>query len=155
MNEPYAERRRAVEWLAAQSDDPRRVRREWAQDRPALVPAAGPRFDTIRLPATIVHGAAGGTTREGIEAVLAAHGITSAVITDRPRRGYCVLVPPGTHRRWNLRGIECPAPSCRIALPAPYRAEPPGTFWLLSPPGEERSLCAPERVRALVQDRCP
>ncbi|MBH1938638.1 hypothetical protein I5Q34_31005 [Streptomyces sp. AV19] len=155
MNTPYpaafSERRQAVEWLASQSNDPRRVRREWAQDRPALVRAAGPRFDTIRLPAAIIHRTAGTTDRDKIEATLAERGITTAVIIDRPRRNHYILVLPGTHKMWNLHGIECLPPTSRIALPAPHRAEPPGTFWLLTPPGDATALCDHRDVLRLIK----
>ncbi|MBH1932913.1 hypothetical protein I5Q34_01160 [Streptomyces sp. AV19] len=154
MNTPYptafSERRRAVEWLASQSNDPTRVRREWAQCLPALVPAAGPRFDAVRLPAAVVHQAAGARDRDRVEAVFTSHGITAAVIVDQPRRTYYVLVPPGTHRTWALPGIECLTPTCRMPLPSPHHAEPPGSHWLLSPPTGPEDLCAPDDIRQFV-----
>ncbi|KAB7850106.1 hypothetical protein [Streptomyces mobaraensis] len=149
----FAERREAVEWLASQSYDPLRVRRAWATSRSALVPGAGPCFDTIRMPAPLVRRIAGARDRTSIQAALAEHGITTAVMADGWPRVYYVLIPPGTREQreqWDVPGVERLTPTCRIPLPAPGRTELPGAHWVLPAPAGPGDLCAPDGIRRFV-----
>ncbi|MBC2874047.1 MULTISPECIES: hypothetical protein [Streptomyces] len=155
MSDPltYAERRAAVEWLASQSYDALRVRRAWAQQRSALVRGSGPRFDTVRMPALLVRRAAGARDRKSIQAALAEHGITTAVLADGWPRVYYALIPPGTREQcgqWGVPGVECLTPTCRVPLPAPSRTELPGAHWVLPAPAGPDALCDPGSLRQFL-----
>ncbi|MFI1257659.1 hypothetical protein ACH4U6_28280 [Streptomyces netropsis] len=110
----------------------------------------GIHFEAVRLPADRVHGFASSTDREAVERAFHRAGIDSAVIVDPARRWYYALVAPGTSATWEEPGFECLGPDHYLGVPATHRADPPGTHWLLTPPGGEEDLCALDDVRKLT-----
>ncbi|MBB4895832.1 hypothetical protein FHS39_004911 [Streptomyces olivoverticillatus] len=116
------------------------AREAWLRDEPAII-RAGIHFDAVRIPAEHVHHLAGSDGRDAVERAFARVGIETAVIADLSRRWYYALVPPRT--------TEAEHPTY-LGVPAPHRADPPGTHWLLSPPDGEDALCDPASVRKLV-----
>lgn len=139
----------AAQWLVSREIHPRVAREEWMRDKPAML-RTGVHFDAIRLPARAVHFLAGGEDRDSVESVFREAGIDSAVIADPPRGWYYVLVPPGTTIASNGSGFEVLGESHYLGVPSPHRAEPPGTYWLLTPPDDERALCDPCDVEQLI-----
>ncbi|MFI9719874.1 hypothetical protein ACIHFE_09500 [Streptomyces sp. NPDC052396] len=135
-------------WLVSREPHPREAREAWMRDAPAML-RIGVHFDAVRLPASVVHRAAGGAGREVVEAAFRRAGIEGAVIVDHSGRWYYALVPPGTAAGWREEGCEALGEGCYLGVPGPYRAEPPGSYWLLTPPGGEADLCEPRNLREL------
>ncbi|MEV6776113.1 hypothetical protein [Streptomyces syringium] len=89
--------------------------------------------------------------RADVERALADAAITTAVIADPARHWYYVLVPPGTAAGWTVRGIECLGRNHFLGVPAPHRVDPPGSYWLLTAPDSNSTLCDPGAVHGLIR----
>lgn len=103
----------------------------------------------MQIPVEAIHSQAGSADRDAVEAVFRDAGIDSAVIAQPPYGWYYALVPPGSARSWIAPG-ECFGLSHSIGVPAPHRADPPGTFWLLTPPTSTDELCSPVALVSLI-----
>ncbi|WP_344026370.1 hypothetical protein [Streptomyces luteireticuli] len=103
----------------------------------------GLHFAAVRLPAGLLHRLAGGEDRGGVEKVFRSFGVTGAVIADPNQRRYYALVRPveACPGPWDDPAVELLGRDCYLGVPAPYRADPPGTHWLLAPPEGEEDLC--------------
>ncbi|MEU5432958.1 hypothetical protein AB0G73_06215 [Streptomyces sp. NPDC020719] len=136
-------------WLASAHDTPTRARREFDVGI-ALVPT-GTKFDAIRLPAPVVHAAAGSSAPEAVVAFLAEGLKVGAVIHDAYGVGvwYYALVPPGTYDHWRVPGVECLAPGTWLGVPRLDFLPRPGPHWAL-PPRAVGSVCDARAVAALV-----
>ncbi|GGP85876.1 hypothetical protein [Streptomyces melanogenes] len=147
--------RAITDWLASAHHVPAQARREFDVGI-ALVPT-GDKFDAIRLPAPIVHAAAGNENPDAVAAFLAKTLPGGAVIHDAYGIGvwYYALVPPGTHTHWRTPDIECLRPGTWLGVPRLDLTTRPGPHWAL-PPHAVGSLCPAEAVADLValgQDR--
>ncbi|MFF4407174.1 hypothetical protein ACFY2W_30025 [Streptomyces sp. NPDC001262] len=139
-------------WLVSRETHPLTAREAWLRDEPAIL-RTGIHFEAVRLSAPVVHHRAGSNERDDVERALRATGIGSAVIADPARRWYYALVPPGTAITWHEPGTEVLGQGHYLGVPAPYRAEPPGTHWLLTPPDGEGALCPPDSLREFTLSR--
>ncbi|WP_371652533.1 MULTISPECIES: hypothetical protein [unclassified Streptomyces] len=138
-----------TDWLASAHDVPAQARREFAVGV-ALVPT-GEKFDAIRLPADIVHAAAGGEDPDTVASFLAEALEDGAVIHDAYGVGvwYYALVPPGTHAAWRVPRVECLRPGTWLGMPRIDLTARPGPYWTL-PPNAVGSVCAARAVADLV-----
>ncbi|MEU1075196.1 MULTISPECIES: hypothetical protein [unclassified Streptomyces] len=145
-------RRAVTEWLASAHPVPAQARREFDVGI-ALVPT-GVRFDAVRLPAAVVHAAAGSEDPDAVAAFLARALGDGAVIHDAYGVGvwYYALVPPGTHSHWQVPGAECLGPGTWLGVPRPDLTARPGPHWAL-PPGAVGTVCTVDAVTDLGQDR--
>ncbi|MCC2279664.1 hypothetical protein LKL35_30175 [Streptomyces sp. ET3-23] len=142
----------AARWLLSREPHPYPVREAWMRDTAAVL-RTGLHFDAVLLPGHVVHRLSGSAERRAVERVFRVAGIGGAVIVDRPHRGYTVLVAPGTSTTWSVPGIDCLGaahPLGYVRIPAPHRAEPPGAYWLLTPPDAGEGLCDPGALRRLI-----
>ncbi|WP_414168749.1 hypothetical protein ACMATS_21455 [Streptoverticillium reticulum] len=142
----------ASRWLLSRETHPYLAREAWMRDTVAVL-QAGLHFDAVLLPAHVVHRLTGTSEMAAVERVFRVAGIDGAVIVDRPNRGYTVLVPPGTSTTWHVPGIDCLGkdhPRGYVRVPAPHRAEPPGAYWLLTPPDDSAGLCDVDALRKLI-----
>ncbi|GAA0598586.1 hypothetical protein GCM10010394_30180 [Streptomyces crystallinus] len=138
-----------TDWLASAHPVPAQARREFAVGI-ALVPT-GKKFDAIRLPAPIVHTAAGSEDPDVVAAFLARTLPGGAVIHDAYGVGvwYYALAPPGTHAGWRAPDAECLRPGTWLGVPRPDLTARPGPHWAL-PPLRAGSVCAAGAVDELV-----
>ncbi|MGW1198387.1 hypothetical protein ACWD4B_21490 [Streptomyces sp. NPDC002536] len=143
----------AVRWLVSRELRPSDARESWARGLTATL-KVGLHFDVVQLPSGIVErGIHGIRDRDGIENHFHAVGITSAVIASRSQTAYSLLVPPGTSQNWKEPGTKCIGidhPVNYLGVPVPTRREPPGAYWLLPPPEDDRILCDPAKIRTLT-----
>uniref|UniRef100_UPI002F91484D hypothetical protein n=1 Tax=Streptomyces melanogenes TaxID=67326 RepID=UPI002F91484D len=141
--------RAITDWLAASHDTPAQARREF--DTGIALLRTGTRFEAIRLPAPIVHAAAGGEDPDAVAAFLAKVLPGGAVIHDAYGVGvwYYALVPPGTHTHWRTPGAECLRPGTWLGVPRLDLTARPGPHWAL-PPRAVGSLCTAQAVADLV-----
>ncbi|PKV83399.1 hypothetical protein [Streptomyces sp. TLI_146] len=107
-----------TDWLASAHRLPSQARREF--DVGIVLLPTGEKFDAIRLPAEVVHAAAGGDAPEAVGAFLAETLENGAVIHDAYGVGVCyyALVPPGTGDNWRTGRTGCdrrPGPSRRCS----------------------------------------
>lgn len=141
----------ATRWLVSREVHPSEAREAWARGEPAMI-RMGIHLEAVRLPAALVHARAGGEDRKAVEATFRQAGILGAVIADAYRRWYYALVPPGTSAVWDEPGLVCCGPGAYLGVPATHRADPPGSYWLLTPPTGEADLCRPGDLRKLAAE---
>ncbi|GGP86019.1 hypothetical protein [Streptomyces melanogenes] len=136
-------------WLASAHATPAQARREFNVGIALL--RTGDVFDAIRLPASVVHSAAGSSAPEAVVAFLAKGLRVGAVIHDAYGVGvwYYALVPPGTYDHWRVPGVECLAPGTWLGVPRLDLLSRPGPYWAL-PPHAVGSVCDAHAVAALV-----
>ncbi|WP_116210028.1 hypothetical protein [Streptomyces olivoreticuli] len=103
-------------------------------------------FDAVQIPVEAIHSQTGSADRDAVEAVFRSAAIDSAVIV---YGWYYALVPAGTARFWTVP-CECLGLSHSIGVPAPHRADPPGAYWLLTPPAGAEDLCDPIGLARLI-----
>ncbi|PKV77020.1 hypothetical protein [Streptomyces sp. TLI_146] len=141
--------RAITDWLAASHDAPAQAHREF--DAGIALLRTGTRFEAIRLPAPVVHAAAGSEDPDTVAAFLATALPSGAVIHDAYGVGvwYYALVPPGTYTAWRTPGVECLRPGTWLGVPRVERTARPGPYWAL-PPRAVGSLCAAQAVAGLV-----
>ncbi|MEU4348321.1 hypothetical protein [Streptomyces sp. NPDC023838] len=141
--------RAITNWLATAHDVPAQARREFDVGI-ALMPV-GEKFDVIRLPAPVVHAAAGGEDPDVVGSFLAEVLEDGAVIHDAYGVGvwYYALVPPGTHAVWRVPRVECLRPGTWLGVPRVDLTARPGPYWAL-PPSAVGCVCAARAVADLV-----
>lgn len=125
----------AERWLLAAATDPRAIRDRWDRDGVALLPCDA-LFAAIRIPAAIVHAAAGTTDPAELPGILA-RLLGGAVFLDPQEGHFYALVEPAAARRWTVEGSVCLwGPEAYLGVPAPERttgAGSAGAHWAVSP----------------------
>ncbi|MFF4403421.1 hypothetical protein [Streptomyces sp. NPDC001404] len=153
QHERASQRLAATLWLVSRELRPSDARESWEKGITATL-QVGLHFDVVQLPSGITErGIRGIRDRDGIENHFRAVGITSAVIVSRSQTAYSLLVPPGTSRDWKEPGTKCIGidhPVNYLGVPVPTRREPPGAYWLLTAPEDDRMLCDPAKIRTLI-----
>ncbi|MFF4403856.1 hypothetical protein [Streptomyces sp. NPDC001404] len=143
----------AALWLVSRELRPLDARESWRRGVTATL-MVGLHFDVVHLPAGIVErGIDGVTDRDAIHNHFRTAGITSAVIVSRTQTRYSLLVPPGTSQVWREPGVQCIGidhPINYLGVPVPTRREPPGAYWLMPAPEDDRMLCDPVNIRLLI-----
>lgn len=111
----------------------------------------GEKFDVIRLPAPVVHAAAGGEDPDAVGSFLAEVLEGGAVIHDAYGGGvsYYALVPPSTYADRRVPHVECLRPGTRFGAPRLDLIARPGPYWAL-PPSAVGSVCAARAVADLA-----
>lgn len=153
------ERQLAVShWLLSVARDKRTARIQWQEHGVALL-ACGRTFAAVRLPAGLVHAAAGSHVPEAVDAYLR-RVLDGPVFTDRYAQLYYALVPASTRLRWpvdDLPGTDCLGLDHYLGVPAVDITDPERgrSYWCvpMDSPGE---LCDPADVARLVREgyRC-
>ncbi|MBZ4319900.1 hypothetical protein [Streptomyces huiliensis] len=142
-----------ADWLVSRDPRPREIRETWMRDAPAML-RTGLHFEAVRLAAGVLGIAAGSGAREAVEEAFRAAGVEDSVIADPSGRWFYALVPTGTAREWDVPGVHVLAADHYLGVPAPHRADPPGTHWFLCPPQDEGDLCDPVALRRLIAVAC-
>ncbi|MEU8834324.1 hypothetical protein [Streptomyces sp900116325] len=150
------ERQLAVShWLLAAAPDMKEARKEWAVGGIALLRCGGI-FSAIRVPAEVVHAAAGTEELHQVNAYLSAELMGGPVFVDVASRRYYVLVPASAAHQdvWKSRVVpeaECLGSGCFLGVPTPSATAPSEarSYWCvpMDSPGE---LCVPQAVTQLV-----
>ncbi|MEV0639137.1 hypothetical protein AB0I77_30220 [Streptomyces sp. NPDC050619] len=140
-------------WLASAHPSPVTARSEWGSAaRLALIPL-GSRFEAVRLPEGIVHGAAGSDALSIVSDRLAQYLCGGPVIHDPGFRRYYALVPPGTAQAWLAPVAECLGEDTYLGVPRADRTEPDeqtlASYWVV-PMARPGRLCKAADVLALV-----
>ncbi|MGW6244435.1 hypothetical protein [Streptomyces roseolus] len=142
----------AESWLVLAAPDADEAHREWATDGLAML-SCGVSFTVIRIPAEIVHAAAGVTGREEVATYLATALDGGPCFFDRSSQAYFVLTPLSTARRWNLPKTEVLGTDFVLGVPATTITAPDprcGAWWVVPMDGPA-ALCDTGIVRWLVE----
>ncbi|WP_409239833.1 hypothetical protein [Streptomyces sp. PA5.6] len=136
------------DWLARSQAAPHQAHREWAERGIALLPL-GKRFNTVTLPARLVHSGVGTDDLDAVATTLA-ELFCGPVIHNRPQHQYSALVAPCPTPRWPYPE-EAPMLGAGdfLSVPACDLTGPTGLYWAVRPciVGD---LCPVQSVAALV-----
>lgn len=113
------ERQLAVShWLLSASREVEGARAEWAEIGLTVL-RCGTLFGAVRVPAEIIHAAAGSHQDDAVNAYLARALHGGPVLVDTHQERYYALVPPGTMHHWNTPDTECLGRGSYLGVPAP------------------------------------
>jgi hypothetical protein len=139
-------------WLLAAADDRDQARVEWAEQGIALL-RCGTLFSAVRIPARLVHAAAGSDDHAAVDAYLTEALLEGPVICDPRGRHYYALVPASTASRWRHPAAECLGRDTYLGVPPPDAAghdhQAWASYWSV-PMSSAAELCSPEAVAQLV-----
>lgn len=154
-----ADRRLAVEhWLLATYREEQRgyARAQWKEYGAAALPLGG-LFSAVRIPARLVHAAAGCSRPEGVDEFLD-QVLEGPVICSPRYQRYYALVPasmPATWRQarddWRVMDVDCLGRGTCLAVPRVDAVEPRplDSYWSVPMPSAG-VLCAPLAVARLI-----
>ncbi|HEX5567777.1 MAG TPA: hypothetical protein VFY14_12760 [Streptomyces sp.] len=144
----------AGNWLLSAVRDRQAARADWAESGVALIPC-GTLFSAIRLPADLVHAAAGTTETSAVNAYLreALHG---PVFANRHADLYYSLTPASTARHWadpGAEGVAALGKGAFLGVPHPSltRPEPGRPYWPV-PMDSPGVLCDTDAVVQLITE---
>ncbi|MEU5773882.1 hypothetical protein ABZ819_11400 [Streptomyces venezuelae] len=139
----------AFDWLARAQAAPRHAQREWTERGVALLPL-GTRFNSVHLPAPLVHLAAGTSDLHVVTRTFA-ELLDGPVIHNHPQNGYYALVACTPWRPWSQQYPEAPMLGAGhfLSVPASDLTGPTGLYWTVRP-RIVGDLCAVPSVAALV-----
>jgi len=138
------------DWLARAQAEPQQAHKEWMETGIALLPL-GKRFNSILLPAALVHIAAGTSDLETVTRTLA-ELLGGPVIHNRPQQQFYALVEPAPAPPWTQEYPEAPMLGAGqfLSVPAPDLTGPTGLYWPVRP-RTVGDLCPAQSVAALVR----
>ncbi|MET8687998.1 hypothetical protein ABZV77_27700 [Streptomyces sp. NPDC004732] len=139
----------AFDWLARAQQEPRQAQQAWAEQGIALLPL-GTRFNTVCLPARLVHSAVGTDDLGSVTATLA-ELLNGPVIHNHPQHQYYALVDCAPTLRWTREYGEAPMLGVGhfLTVPASDLRGPTGLYWAVLP-RIVGDLCPVPSVAALV-----
>lgn len=139
----------AFDWLSRAQAAPHHAQREWTERGIALLPLST-RFNSVHLPAALVHAAAGSSDLQVVTRMFA-ELLNGPVIHNRPQNQYCALVECTPWRRWSQRYPEAPMLGAGhfLSVPASDLTGPTGLYWTVRP-RIAGDLCAAPSVAALI-----
>ncbi|MFI1679085.1 hypothetical protein [Streptomyces sp. NPDC020607] len=138
----------AFDWLAHAQEAPHQADRDWRETGIALLPL-GKRFNSVYLPAPVVHIALGTKDTEDVAHALA-ELLDGPVIHNRPQHQYYALVERTNARAWTQDYPEAPMlGDGHLSVPASDLTGPTGLYWAVRP-RIVGDLCAVPSVAALV-----
>ncbi|MFI0827326.1 hypothetical protein ACH4Q7_23040 [Streptomyces roseolus] len=142
----------AETWLALAAPNAQEAQQEWARYGLALL-RCGTTFTAVRIPADIVHAAAGTTDRAELATYLTTALDGGPCFFDSSGQAFYVLTPRSTAGRWDVLDTECLSGVDRfLGVPATTVTEPDprcAAYWVVPMDGPA-ALCDPEIVRWLV-----
>ncbi|QES36613.1 hypothetical protein DEJ48_27295 [Streptomyces venezuelae] len=139
----------AFDWLARAQAAPEQAHKEWMQTGIALLPL-GKRFNSVYLPAPLVHVALGTSDSDDVVRALA-ELLGGPVIHNRPQHQYYALVELTNAQRWTQEYPQAPMLGAGqfLSVPASDLTGPTGLYWTVRP-RIVGDLCAIPSVAALV-----
>lgn len=122
---PAAQNPPAAHPLLAAHPEPHKAREEWAKPHGMMLLPLGTVFAAVRMPARLVHAAAGSDEHTTVNRHLARDLRGGPVICDPCGRRYYALVPADTDATWSspnkatvlLSGAECLGLGTRLGVP--------------------------------------
>lgn len=143
----------AAHWLLSAHPAPDRARKEWAAEGGLALLPLGTLFSAVRIPARLVHAAAGREDPAAVDAFLAEALHGGPVICDPRGRRYYALVPASTAVRWRQPGAECLGRDTYLGVPrldaVNLNAGAWSSYWSVPMPSAAE-LCTPAAVAQLV-----
>ncbi|MFD7964384.1 hypothetical protein ACFV5J_26670 [Streptomyces zaomyceticus] len=138
-------------WLLLAAPDVRQAREEWKTWGVALLRCGG-LFSAVRIPAAIVHAAAGTSDRDEL-GVFLADALDGPVFYDGSGQQFYALTPHSTARLWKVPDAECLGSDHFLGVPATCLTEPDPrcAAWWIVPMDGPAALCMPANVACLVQ----
>lgn len=147
-----AERDLAVgHWLLSAALDRSEARAQWAEQGVTVLRCGGI-FAAVRIPAELVHAAAGTSAPGEVCAYLAEALHGGPVLVDRHGTRYYALVPASTARWWDVPDCECLGVGACLGVPRPGISAPEAaspSYWAV-PMDSPGVLCTPDDVSRLV-----
>ncbi|MFE1907408.1 hypothetical protein ACFW96_27595 [Streptomyces gardneri] len=138
-------------WLLLAAPGWRNAMVEWEREGLTLLRCGG-LFSAVRIPAAIVHAAAG--TEDPYElTVVLRQALDGPVFYDRSGRHFYALTPHSTARLWKVPESECLGPDFFLGVPATSVTAPDPHFraWWVVPMDGPAALCFPAAVAGFVQ----
>ncbi|MGI5193050.1 hypothetical protein ACQEVY_05310 [Streptomyces sp. CA-288835] len=139
-------------WLLAAADSHDEARAQWHRHGLALL-RCGTLFSAVRIPARLVHAAAGSEDPATVDAFLAEALHGGPVICARRGRHFYALVPASTAARWRQPGAECLGRDTYLGVPRPDAVgldhQAWASYWSVAMPSAAE-LCTPTAVAQLV-----
>ncbi|MFE6787883.1 hypothetical protein ACFVFF_37100 [Streptomyces sp. NPDC057680] len=141
----------AETWLLLAAPDRRKALAEWEQEGLTLLRCGG-LFSAVRIPAAVIHAAAGTEDTRELTAALR-RALDGPVFYDCSGRHFYALTPHSTARLWQVPGSECLGPDFFLGVPATSVTAPDPLFraWWVVPMDGPAVLCFPGAVASLVQ----
>ncbi|MFE1499711.1 hypothetical protein ACFW89_32060 [Streptomyces albidoflavus] len=141
----------AETWLLLATRDAEVARAEWVEYGVALL-RCGTLFSAVRIPADIVHAAAGTADRVEVAAYLRT-ALEGPCFYDGSSQAFYALTPYSTALRWNVPDTECLGADFFLGVPATTISEPDPrcAAWWVVPMDGPAALCDADDVRWLVQ----
>ncbi|MET9112453.1 hypothetical protein [Streptomyces zhihengii] len=147
----------ASSWLLLSASDSETARQDWRTHGLALL-TCGPLLTAVRVPAGLVHAAAGSEDREDAERWLARGLEGGPVFYDGVGNSYFALNPPSAAEAWRQQAVRVPGvevlePGSLLGVPATDITQADLRRWVrwavpMDGPGV---LCLPSRVLRLVR----
>jgi len=107
-----------MHWLLATAIDRTEARAGWNESGCATL-LCGALFSAVRIPAGLVHAAAGTADPDEVDAYLACALLAGPVFLSLSHLDYYVLVPTSTARHWDLPDTECLGKDRWLGVPRP------------------------------------
>ncbi|WP_433547581.1 hypothetical protein ACQPZG_22770 [Streptomyces sp. CA-294286] len=135
-----------AEWLAGAHADPPTAHHDW-QARNLTVLPLGVLFDTVRIPAEVLHAAILHVRPAGMSRLL--EQLLGGPVVQDADRWFYPLVPVGRADRRQPGAARYLGRGAWLGVPQVDRIAPPGAYWAV-PVRAPGRLCDPARVDELV-----
>ncbi|MFD0078623.1 hypothetical protein ACFVIY_40240 [Streptomyces sp. NPDC127166] len=141
----------AETWLLLAAPDRCKALVEWEREGLTLLRCGG-LFSAVRIPAAVVHAAAGTEDPYELTAILR-QALDGPVFYDRSGRHFYALTPHSTARLWQVPESECLGPDFFLGVPATSvtAPDPRCRAWWVVPMDGPATLCFPAAVAGFVQ----
>lgn len=141
----------AESWLLLAAADQRQALVEWEREGLTLLRCGG-LFSAVRIPAPVVHAAAGTEDPRDLAAVLR-EALDGPVFYDRSGQHFYALTPHSTALLWKVPESECLGSDFFLGVPATSVTSPDPRFraWWVVPMDGPAALCFPAAVAGFVQ----
>ncbi|MFD9260618.1 hypothetical protein [Streptomyces sp. NPDC059538] len=144
--------KKTADWYARSIADPAAAHAAWREHGVAVLPL-GARFEAVRIPDALVHGAVR-SNGDRVVALALTLALEGPVIHDSRGRNHYALVEPGTAERWRARdAVECLGYGTHLGVPGMGRdrSAPGRPLYWAAPPGPGSYFCRVAAVRLLVR----
>lgn len=135
-------------WLACTLKAPDAAHQEWTDNHVAMLPL-GVRFDAVRIPAQLIHAAAG-TSEPNVLGGFLAEVLGAGPVIHDPQAWFYALVPPRTTATWRSPLARCLGRGSWLGVPRVSDDEAgAGPYWAV-PLMAAGELCTPHEVAELL-----
>ena len=142
----------AAHWLLSAHPEPSKALQEWLSDDGLVLLPLGTLFSAVRIPAHLVHAAAGSEDPAVVDEFLTEDLFEKPVICDPRGSRYYALVLAGTARTWRDPRATCLGRGSYLVVPRPDSVHPTtheSPYWSV-PMSSAAELCGHYAVAQLV-----